>query len=69
MYAFKRSFHFKGKQDFTCIKFQPDLKKFNMESLDNDIVALMKKRVYDMCNIMGNKVKVFLNSELIPIKK
>jgi hypothetical protein len=40
-----------------------------MESLDNDIVSLMKKRVYDMCNIMGNKVKVYLNNEQIVIKK
>lgn len=33
-----------------------------MKNLDDDILALMKKRVYDLCNIMGNKVKVFLDN-------
>ena len=34
-----------------------------MEILDKDILGLMKKRAYDLCNIMGNKVKIFLNNE------
>jgi len=34
-----------------------------MTHLDDDIIALMKKRAIDMVNIMGNKVKVYLDGE------
>ena len=50
------------KSDFTNVTFEPDLEKFGMDSLDNDIVALLKKRVYDMAGILP-KVKVQLNGE------
>ncbi len=40
-----------------------------MTYLDDDILDIMKKRVYDLCNITGNKVNVYLNDELIPCKK
>ena len=55
-------------QDFTCVSFKPDLKKFNMTHLDNDIVALMTKRVYDLAGVTDSKVKVLLNGKAIPIK-
>ena len=32
-------------EDFTCVTFEPDLKKFGMSELDADMVALMRKRV------------------------
>jgi DNA topoisomerase-2 len=50
--------------DFTCITFYPDLEKFKMDFLDEDIVALLSKRVYDIAatnNASGGKLKVFLN--------
>lgn len=56
------------KQDFTCIKFRPDLAKFGMSVLDDDIVSLFKKRAYDMAGIIDPKVKVNLNGQPIPIK-
>ncbi len=31
-----------------------------MTELDDDIVALMEKRVIDMCGIFGHKVRYFL---------
>lgn len=34
--------------DYTCITFKPDLSKFKMTMLDDDIVGLMIKRVYDL---------------------
>ena len=37
-----------------------------MECFDDDIVALMKKRVYDMAGLMP-RVKTFLNDEEIQI--
>lgn len=54
--------------DFTKISFVPDLRKFHMKRLDDDIVDLMKKRVYDMAGIVGGSVKCYLNGDLIPIK-
>jgi DNA gyrase/topoisomerase IV subunit B len=33
-------------EEYTKITFKPDLKLFKMESLDGDIIQLMKKRVY-----------------------
>ncbi|KAJ3018452.1 DNA topoisomerase 2 [Thoreauomyces humboldtii] len=56
-----------AKQDFTRITFQPDLSRFGMTELDNDIVALLTKRVYDMAGVVKN-VKVYLNDERIKIK-
>merc|ERR1712100_463114 len=55
------------KNGYTQITFHPDLKKFGMDSLDKDIIALMTKRVYDVagCN---SSVKVYLNGQLLPIR-
>ena len=44
--------------NWTSISFQPDLARFGMESLEEDSVALMRKRVYDMAGILGKGVKV-----------
>jgi DNA topoisomerase-2 len=41
----------KSTKDFTCITFTPDLKRFKMDSLDNDAVALFTKRAYDMAGV------------------
>ena len=56
------------KEDFTCITFEPDLAKFKMDKLDEDIIALMTKRVYDMAGVTNSSVKVYLNGEKIEIK-
>ena len=37
--------------DMTKVTFYPDLKRFGMEKLDDDIVALLKKRAYDMAGL------------------
>jgi DNA topoisomerase-2 len=49
---------------YTKITFQPDLEKFKLKSLSDDIVALMSKRVIDMAGV-SNKVKVYLNDKKI----
>ncbi|KAJ3158974.1 DNA topoisomerase 2 [Geranomyces michiganensis] len=56
-----------AKQDYTKITFKPDLVKFGMTELDDDIVALLARRVYDIAGVVAN-VKVFLNDERIKIK-
>ncbi|KRZ11148.1 DNA topoisomerase 2-beta [Trichinella zimbabwensis] len=53
-------------QDFTCVRFTPDLDKFGMEKLDDDIVALMCRRAYDIAGSTKG-VKVFLNGKRIPV--
>jgi DNA topoisomerase-2 len=55
-------------EDFTCITFYPDLKKFNMTHLDDDIVSLMTKRVYDLAGVTPANVKVKLNGQNVDIK-
>ncbi|WUR02388.1 DNA topoisomerase 2 (TOP2) [Vairimorpha necatrix] len=55
------------KADFTRITFKPDLNRFKMDNLDEDIVSLLKKRVYDLSGIV-KKVKVYLNDEKLEIK-
>jgi DNA topoisomerase II len=54
--------------DYTCITFYPDLARFKMDSLDDDIVALLSKRVYDIAatnNAAGKKLRVHLNGTKI----
>merc|ERR1711971_1123954 len=53
--------------DFTCITFSPDLPKFKMETLDEDFVALLKRRAYDIAGV-ARGVNVTLNGEKLKIK-
>lgn len=55
------------KEEYTRVSFKPDLKRFGMESIDDDTVALLKKRVYDLAGTVKD-VKVVLNDERIKIK-
>ena len=52
--------------DFTCVTFSPDLPKFKMEKLDDDFVALLKRRAYDMAGVCKG-VAVYLNGEKIKV--
>ena len=56
------------KQDYTKITFWPDWEKFGMTGLDDDTVALFKKRVYDMAGCTDKSVAVFLNGTKLPVK-
>ena len=55
------------RSDFTCIKFHPDLEKFKMEKLDDDTVALMSKRAYDIAGCVRGVV-VYLNGKKLPVR-
>lgn len=57
----------KGGKEYTQITFKPDLKRFGMDSLDADIEAVIKRRVYDLAGCVRG-VKVDLNNERIKIK-
>lgn len=51
--------------DYTQVTFEPDLKKFGMKKLDDDIVSLLKKRVYDLAGCTPSSVKIYLNGKKI----
>lgn len=55
------------KKEYTKITFYPDLERFRMEKLDNDIVKFMTRRVFDIAATTEG-VKVHLNDEKIPVK-
>jgi len=55
------------ESDYTAVTFYPDLTKFNMEKLDDDVVALFTRRAYDIA-ASSKGVKVFLNGKRLPVK-
>lgn len=58
----------KAGENWTKITFKPDLSKFSMTKLEEDVVALMKKRVIDMAGCLGKTVKVELNGQSFHFK-
>jgi len=54
-------------EEFTKITFNPDLEKFGMEKIDNDTLALLSRRAYDIA-ASTKGVKVFLNGQRLPVK-
>ena len=51
--------------DFTRVTFTPDLAKFNMTDLDDDIVSLMTKRVHDLAGVTDSRIRVKLNGQTL----
>ncbi|KAH7306210.1 hypothetical protein KP509_22G002000 [Ceratopteris richardii] len=58
----------KSSENWTKVTFKPDLAKFRMEILEDDVVALMSKRVLDVAGCLGKTVRVELNGQRLPIK-
>jgi DNA topoisomerase II len=54
--------------DFTCITFKPDFKRFHMQGLESDIIALFTKRAYDLAGVTNRSVQVKLNGKTLAIK-
>ncbi|OAG31830.1 DNA topoisomerase II [Nematocida displodere] len=52
--------------EYTKVTFKPDLAKFGMVRLDDELVSLLTRRVYDLAGTVG-AVKVFFNEEEIKI--
>jgi DNA topoisomerase II len=49
--------------EFTEVSFEPDLKKFGLERITNDIESLLVKRVYDLAGCTPSTVGVYLNGK------
>lgn len=54
--------------DFTCVTFYPDLARFKMDQLDEDIIGLLSKRAYDIA-ATGGKMRVHLNGQRIEVNR
>ena len=53
---------------YTKITFKPDYKRLGINGLSPDLIALLKKRVYDISAVTDKSLKVKYNSELVPVK-
>jgi DNA topoisomerase-2 len=53
---------------YTKITFKPDYTRLGINGLTEDIIALFKKRVYDIGAVTDKNIKVKYNNELIPVK-
>lgn len=54
-----------NSKGYVEISFIPDLKKFGLKELSDDMYGLFKKRVYDIAMCCGSKVKVSFDGKLI----
>lgn len=55
-------------KSYTKITFIPDFPKFGMKSLDDDIISLLEKRVYDCAACTKPSVNVYYNGVMIKHK-
>jgi len=53
---------------YTKITFKPDYKRLGIHGLTPDIIALLKKRTYDIAAVTDKTIKVKYNGELVPVK-
>ncbi|KAF8319936.1 type II DNA topoisomerase [Clavulina sp. PMI_390] len=54
-------------EEYTKVTFSPDLARFQMESIDDDVLSLLTKRVYDLAGTVSG-VTVWLNGEKIKVR-
>lgn len=53
---------------YTKITFKPDYQRLGINGLTPDMIALLKKRVYDISAVTDKTIKVKYNSHIIPTK-
>jgi DNA topoisomerase-2 len=53
---------------YTKVTFKPDYQRLGLDGLSPDLIALLKRRVYDISAITDKTIKVKYNSQLVPIK-
>ena len=56
------------KTPYTKITFIPDLKRFKLDKLTDDIKNLFEKRVYDMCAWTDSDISTSFNNKKLKIK-
>lgn len=60
-------FSCKASDNWTCVEFIPDFRKFGMDGMESDTLSLFRKRVHDLAGILSG-VKVYYNGVRIAIK-
>ena len=53
---------------YTKITWKTDFKRFGINGFTDDMISLMKRRVYDIAGATDNKVSVYYNSKKLNIK-
>ena len=53
---------------YTKITFKPDYTRLGLTGLTPDMIALLRKRIYDIAAVTDKSLKVKYNSQLIPVK-
>ena len=53
---------------YTKITFRPDYSRLGITGLTEDMLSLLKRRVYDIAAVTEKSVKVKYNSQVVPIK-
>lgn len=57
----------KKQKEYTKVSFKPDLAKFGMDSLDEEILSVLRRRVYDLCGTVRD-CNVYLNDKKLNIR-
>jgi DNA topoisomerase-2 len=58
----------KKSESYTKITFIPDYKRFGLKNLTDDMISLLKRRVYDTAGTTNSNVSVWLNGKHLNIK-
>jgi DNA topoisomerase-2 len=53
---------------FTRVSFKPDYQRLGLSGLSEDMMALFKKRVYDISAVTDKSIKVKFNGQVVPCK-
>ena len=53
---------------YTSVSFRPDFKRLNIDGFSSDMLALFKRRIYDIAAVTDKKVKVKFNGATLPVK-
>ena len=57
-----------SKKPYTKVSFRPDYQRLGIHGLTTDMLAILRKRIYDICAVTDSKLKISYNQKLIPVK-
>ena len=57
-----------SRKPYTQVSFIPDYARFKMQGMSDDMVALFKRRMYDIAAVTDKSVRVKFNKQLIPVR-
>ena len=55
------------RKPYTKVTFKPDYKRLGVDGLSSDMMALLKRRVFDIAAVTEKKVRVKFNGEQVPV--